>query len=338
MSPFASDVAVSDLATMFSAVPADWTGYASAAALLALAPALAGADLTPAARARAVWELEKLAPCLCEPPGDELLARAEVLVWDQAHGALDTGSALPVALDHGSRVLQRRGRWVHDFALAAMARVVSAAVGDLPAPFLAAAHLLRTRSEGVVSVDSGPDTAQLGEDEMDRLAAGDTSVLEVPSAELVAARLLAIAGDASPWPPVDDPALALAGLLVLATVADAPDAEASRLLAGNRETLEQAIGVLTEAPAAAVLAAARAQLPYAVRKDPFVVRRLHEDRAMRLAAWPREQQELVYRITSALAQSSPASALRREIVNSTVAVLGLGAIARWRPRPLATYA
>jgi hypothetical protein len=319
---------------MVTAVPADWTGYASAAALVALAPVLAGAEMTPSARARAIWELEKLAPCLCEPPGAELLMRAEVLVQTQVAGALDGATALPVALDHGSHVLQRRGRWVHDFALAAMARVVGAAAGELPVPFLAAAHLLRTRSEGVVAVDSDGDSAQLGEDEMDRLAAGDASVLDVPSAALVTSRLQAVSGAASPWPP-EDPARALAGLFVLATIADASDAEASRLLAGNRETLEQAIGVLTDADPGPLIAAARARLPHAVRRDGFIVRRLHEDRVMRLAGWPREQQELVLRIVGALAQSAPTTALRRELVTSTIAVLGLGAIARWRPRALA---
>jgi hypothetical protein len=321
---------------MYRALPADWTGYASAAALVALAPTLAGATMTADARDRAVWELEKLAPCLCEPSGAELMETARGMVTTQAGGALDPGTALPVALIHGSHVLQRRGRWVHDFALAAMARVAATAAGGLPVSFLAAAHLLRTRSEGVLAVDgSGDDSAQLGEDEMERLATGDASVLDVPSADLVAARLTAITA-AAPWPLLDAPGLALAGVLILATVADATDAEAGRLLAGNRLTLEAAVADLAEVAPAEVLTAARAQLPHALRRDGFVLRRLLEDRAMVLAGWPRELQERVLRLVGVLSHSAPSSVVRRDLVASTMAVLGLGAISRWRPRGVAS--
>jgi hypothetical protein len=297
---------------MSSAVPADWTGYASAAALIALAPTLAGAAMTPAARSRGIWELEKLAPALCEPTGVELLARADELVRLQVGGALDPAHALPIAVGHGSHVLSRRGRWVHDFALAAMARVAATAAGGLPVPFLAAAHLLRTRSEGVLELDgSGDDHAQRGEDEMERLAAGDDSVLDVPSAALIARRLTAVV-DTSPWPPGDSAAIALAGVLMLATVADTSQAEADFLVDGHRM--------------------ARAQLPADVRRDHFVLRRLIEDRAMLLAGWPRHQQERVQRLIGVLGQSAGGGALRRDLATSTMAVLGLGSISRWRTR------
>jgi hypothetical protein len=323
---------------MSLAVPADWTGYASAAALIALAPTLAGAAMTPEARARGVWELEKLAPALCEPSGRELLARADELVRAQVGGALEPAHALPVAIGHGSHVLSRRGRWVHDFALAAMARVAATAAGGLPVPFLAAAHLLRTRSEGVLELDgSGDDHAQLGEDEMERLVAGDASVLDVPSAALLAQRLTAVV-ETSPWPPGDTAAIALAGVLMLATVADAPQAEADFLVDGHRMTLDAAIGDLAAASPDEVLAVARAQLPAEVRRDRFVLRRLIEDRAMMLAGWPRDAQERVQRLVGVLGPSAGGGAVRRDLAASTMAVLGLGTIARWRqrsPQPLA---
>jgi hypothetical protein len=317
---------------MSPAVPADWTGYASAAALIALAPTLAGAAMTPAARSRGVWELEKLAPALCEPTGAELLARADELVRLQVGGVLDPAHALPIAVGHGSHVLSRRGRWVHDFALAAMARVAATAAGGLPVPFLAAAHLLRTRSEGVLELDgSGDDHAQLGEDEMERLAAGDDSVLDVPSAALVAQRLTAVV-ETSLWPPGDSAAVALAGVLVLATVADTSQAEADFLVDGHRMTLDAAIGDLAGMAPGEALAAARAQLPAEVRRDHFVLRRLIEDRAMLLAGWPRDQQERVQRLIGVLGQSAGGGALRRDLATSTMAVLGLGSISRWRMR------
>src|SRR5690242_12090130 len=143
-------------------LPANWTGWRSAAALMTLSVYVT----QTADRASQIqlihWELEKYGPTFCEPPPGELV-RDAIAVLEQQMTQADLVDPREVGRFHASEVLRRRGREALDLALCACARV--AALATATPAHTTWLHDLMIHARSSHSFDTADERHWLGDDE-----------------------------------------------------------------------------------------------------------------------------------------------------------------------------